>query len=179
MSTPFCSHNFSTDCWKDYLTKTLSEKKKDERVLLISCLSQDCVASVGPDTVEKLAEPVLKEMYDIYLVESFMESNKDSLKWCPGPGCGEYAIEPYEDPSEDFDVVCSCGYRFCWICQRKPHRPVTCNNASLWLNKLLDESRTLALNAKRIKHCPKCHSRVKKSRRSMEMYYVQCFTTKQ
>lgn len=160
VSTPFCSHKFCKDCWKDYLSKTLEKKKEDERsVLLISCLSQDCVASVGPDTIEKLAEPVLKEMYERYLVESFMESNKDSFKWCPDPVC-DYAIEPHEDPSEDFDVVCSCGYRFCWSCQRNPHRPVTCNNASLWLNKLLDESRALALNARTIQHCPKCDSLV-------------------
>ncbi|KAL0874698.1 hypothetical protein Bca101_024403 [Brassica carinata] len=160
VSTPFCSHKFSKDCWKDYLSKTLEKKEEERSVLLISCLSQDCVASVGPDTIEKLAEPVLKEMYDRYLVESFMESNKDSIRWCPDPVC-DYAVEPHEDPSEDFDVVCSCGYRFCWSCQLKPHRPVTCNNASLWLNKLLDESRTLAWNAKRIKHCPKCDSLVK------------------
>ncbi|CAN6847182.1 unnamed protein product [Brassica oleracea] len=157
VSTPFCSHKFSRDCWRDYLSKTL-KKKEDERVLLISCLSQDCHASVGPATVEKLGEPV-KEMYERYLLASFMESNKETIKRCPD--CEDYAIKRHDEvPSEDFDVVCLCGHIFCWNCQLESHRPVTCNNASFWLNELLYKSRNLARIAKRIKHCPECYSLV-------------------
>ncbi|KAH0936695.1 hypothetical protein HID58_004156, partial [Brassica napus] len=140
VSTPFCSHKFSRDCWRDYLSKTLKKKKKkeDERVLSISCLSQDCVASVGPGTVEKLGEPV-KEMYERYLLASFMESNKETIKRCPD--CDDYAIKRHDEvPSEDFDVVCLCGHIFCWSCQLESHRPVTCNNASFWLNELFNDS---------------------------------------
>ncbi|KAF8052985.1 hypothetical protein N665_1482s0016 [Sinapis alba] len=162
VSTPFCSHKFSTDCWRDYLRKSLV-KKEDERVLQISCLSQDCTASVGPDTIEKLTEPV-KKMYGKYLVASFMESNKESIKWCPDCD-NNYAIERHHDddyhPSEDIGVVCLCGYIFCWSCQLESHRPVTCNNASLWMNELLHKSKKLAGEAKRIKHCPECYKLVR------------------
>ncbi|CAH8364185.1 unnamed protein product [Eruca vesicaria subsp. sativa] len=161
VSTPLCSHKFCTDCWRDYLSKSLEKKKEEEeRVLLISCLSQDCVASVGPDTIEKLTESV-KEIYERYVLGTFVESNNETIKWCPDPDC-DYAIERHDyDPSEDFDVVCLCGHIFCWSCQLESHLPVTCNNASLWLNQLLDESRNLAVISKRIKHCPECRRLVK------------------
>ncbi|KAF8052986.1 hypothetical protein N665_1482s0017 [Sinapis alba] len=165
VSTPFCSHKYCTDCWRDYLRESLKKKKKkkeeeDERLpLMISCLSQDCAASVGPDTIEKLTEPV-KKMYERYLIGSFMESNNETIKWCPDPDCHDYAIERHDVPSEDFGVVCLCGHRFCWSCQLESHRPVTCNNASLWWNKLLEESRTVSWFAKRTRRCPECHSLV-------------------
>ncbi|CAH8364193.1 unnamed protein product [Eruca vesicaria subsp. sativa] len=158
VSTPFCSHKFCTECWRHYLRKTL-KKKEDERVLLVSCLSQDCVASVGPDTIKKLTKPV-KKMYERYLVASFVESNKETIKWCSDGDCG-YAIERHaEDPSEDFGVVCLCGSMFCWSCQRESHRPVTCNTASFWSSKLLYKTMRLQMIAERITHCPGCNSRV-------------------
>ncbi|KAG2310010.1 hypothetical protein Bca52824_021567 [Brassica carinata] len=143
VSTPFCSHKFCTDCWRDYLSKTLKKKKKkeEERVLLI-----------------KLTEPV-KELYERYVLGSYVESNKDSIKWCPVPDC-DYDIERHDDPPEDFGVVCLCGHRFCWSCRLESHRPVTCNNASLWWNKLLEESRTVSRLAKRTRRCSECRSLV-------------------
>ncbi|KAF8115697.1 hypothetical protein N665_0025s0155 [Sinapis alba] len=159
VSTPFCSHKFCSDCWRDYLSESLEKKS--------TCLDQDCVVSVGVDTIEKLAEPV-KEMYEKYVVGSFMESNK--IKRCPASGC-EYVIERHEDPSSgeddggdressDFGVVCLCGHTFCWSCKLESHRPVTCNNASLWLNELLDQARRLTLVT--TKPCPHCQSRVER-----------------
>lgn len=172
VSTPLCSHKFCSDCWRDHLTQSL--KKKEEMVM--SCLSQDCVASVGPDTIEKLEEPV-KEMYERYVLGSFMDSNR--IKWCPAKGC-EYAIERHEDGDDDdeeasdFGVVCLCGHTFCWRCKLESHRPVTCNNASLWLNDLLDEARTFGLIATKTKPCPHCQSRVEKDSDNNNLRIVTC-----
>ncbi|KAL0736271.1 hypothetical protein Bca4012_012481 [Brassica carinata] len=171
VSTPLCSHKFCSDCWRDHL-----EKKKDEKTwMMISC-----VASVGADTIEKLSEPV-NEMYERYVLGSFMESNK--IKWCPAKGC-EYAIErDHEDPSEedgdgdddreasDFGVVCLCGHTFCWRCKLESHRPVTCNNASLWLNDLLDEARRLT--SLTTKPCPHCNINVRRSS-NVEWRIITC-----
>ncbi|XP_013715293.2 probable E3 ubiquitin-protein ligase ARI16 [Brassica napus] len=155
-STPLCSHKFCSDCWRDHLSEALEEEKE----MMISCV----VASVGPDT-----EPV-KEMYERYVLGSFMDSNR--IKWCPAKGC-EYAIQRHDDQdgddadeeeeeASDFGVVCLCGHTFCWRCKNESHRPVTCNNASLWLNELLDEARTFGLIATKTKPCPHCQSRVEK-----------------
>ncbi|CAH2073471.1 unnamed protein product [Thlaspi arvense] len=175
VSTPFCSHKFLTTYWRDYLIESLEKKKKnskneDESVIVISCINQDCVASVGPDTIEKLTEPV-QAMYESYLLESFMESNKESIKWCPATEC-DYAIERHGDLIEDdddesslgFGVVCLCGHTFCWSCQLESHRPVTCNNASLWCSDLLDRSKTRLWIARNTKRCPTCSSLVQRNR---------------
>nr|VDD34250.1 unnamed protein product [Brassica oleracea] len=171
VSTPLCSHKFCSGCWRDHLSQSL---KKEEMVM--SCLDQDCVASVGPDTIEKLEEPV-KEMYERYVLGSFMDSN--GIKWCPAKGC-EYAIERHEDGDDDdeeasdFGVVCLCGHTFCWRCKLESHRPVTCNNASLWLNELLDEARTFGLIATKTKPCPHCQSRVEKDSDNNNLRIVTC-----
>ncbi|CAH8281639.1 unnamed protein product [Eruca vesicaria subsp. sativa] len=160
VSTPLCSHKFCSDCWKDYhLSKSLEKEDKSEMI-------QDCVVSVGHDTVE--------EMYERYVLGSFMDSNK--IKWCPASGC-VYAIQRHggaeddddeeekeeeETSDDDFGVVCLCGHTFCWKCKLESHRPVTCNNASLWLNELLEEARTLSLYPKTTKPCPSCNTNVQK-----------------
>ncbi|CAD5331200.1 unnamed protein product [Arabidopsis thaliana] len=154
VSTPFCSHKFSTTCWSEYLSDAL--KKNKEQRGLISCLSQDCVASVGPDTIEQLTEPV-KEMYENYILESFMECHKATIKWCPASGC-EYAVELQEDGNEDnvISVVCLCGHTFCWTCGLESHRPVSCKKASIWWTYLLDQSRSISWIHTNTKSCPKC-----------------------
>ncbi|CAL9229685.1 unnamed protein product [Arabidopsis halleri] len=159
VSTPFCSHKFSTTCWSEYLSDAL-EKNKDERGL-ISCLNQDCVASVGPDTIEKLTEPV-KVMYENYAIESFMECHKGTIKWCPASGC-EYAIELQEDGNENVTVVCLCGHTFCWTCRLESHRPVSCKKASIWWTYLLDQSRSISWIHTNTKPCPNCKSPVQQN----------------
>ncbi|XP_019097682.1 PREDICTED: probable E3 ubiquitin-protein ligase ARI16 [Camelina sativa] len=161
VSTPFCSHKFSTTCWSEYLNDALVKTKK-ETGLIISCLSQGCVASVGPDTIEKLTNPV-KEMYEGWLLESYMECHKATIQWCPAPGC-EYAILLKNDTYEvDFGVVCLCGHTFCWKCGLESHRPVACEQASVWLTDLLDQSRTVAWIHANTKRCPNCRILVQKN----------------
>ncbi|KAL1196323.1 putative E3 ubiquitin-protein ligase ARI16 [Cardamine amara subsp. amara] len=162
VSTPFCSHKFSKTRWSEYLRDTL-DKNKAERGGLISCLHQDCVASVGPDTIEQLTDPV-KELYESYVLSSFVESNKGTIKWCPASGC-DYAIELAKDKEDDDSavVVCLCGCIFCWDCQLESHQPLTCKNASLWLNHLLGQSRSVAWIHSNTKPCPQCNSPVLKN----------------
>ncbi|XP_010491528.1 PREDICTED: probable E3 ubiquitin-protein ligase ARI16 [Camelina sativa] len=161
VSTPFCSHKFSTICWSEYLTDVLV-KNKEETGFIISCLNQGCLASVGPDTIEKLTDTV-KEMYEGWLLESYMESHKETMKWCPAPGC-EYAILLKGDTYEvDFGVVCLCGHTFCWACDLESHRPVECKKAKVWGKDLLDELRTVAWIHANTKRCPNCRTRVQQN----------------
>ncbi|CAN8256820.1 unnamed protein product [Cochlearia groenlandica] len=177
VSTPFCSHKYGIDYWRDYLTESL---EKEERVTLLLCPNKDCVASVGPETIEKLPETV-KEIYDKYVLGSFMESKKETIKWCPASGC-DYAIELGDNVVDDdddgeetngFGVVCLCGHTFCWTCKVESHRPVTCNNASLWCSSL-DQSRSLMWLAKNTKHCPSCNTLFDKNDAPAVRKYVTC-----
>ncbi|WZY98933.1 hypothetical protein YC2023_071262 [Brassica napus] len=165
VSTPFCSHKFSETCWKSHLNNLLTEE--EERVVL--CPNPDCVAPVGPDTIEKLTEPAVKMMYDRYVLGSFVEANKESIKWCPAPGC-EYAIELHEDllgdddeSSLDFGVVCLCGHTFCWSCTLESHRPVTCKEASVWSSSTLDTLKSNAWLLENTKRCPNCNCPVQRT----------------
>ncbi|CAN8298808.1 unnamed protein product [Cochlearia groenlandica] len=168
VSTPFCSHKFCMICWRDNLNKILekNKNKEDESVTIVLCPKPECVVSIGPDTFEKFTGPV-KKMYESYILESFMECNKETIQWCPGSGC-EYAIERNEDLSEDdvsfgSGVVCLCGHIFCWNCKLDSHRPVTCNNASLWLTLILNDLRSVAWITENTKCCPRCASPVQRN----------------
>uniref|UniRef100_M4FB10 RBR-type E3 ubiquitin transferase n=1 Tax=Brassica campestris TaxID=3711 RepID=M4FB10_BRACM len=162
VSTPFCSHKFSETCWRSHLSNLLTEE--EERVVL--CPNPDCVAPVGPDTIEKLTEPAVKMMYNRYVLGSFVEANKESIKWCPAPGC-EYAIELHEDLLEDddldFGVVCLCGHTFCWSCTLESHRPVTCKEASVWSSSTLDTLKSNAWLLENTKRCPNCNCHVQRT----------------
>ncbi|KAJ0248320.1 IBR domain-containing protein [Hirschfeldia incana] len=167
ISTPFCPHKFSETCWISHLNNLLvgNNKKEIERVL---CPNPDCVASVGPDTIEKLKEPAVKMMYERYVLGSFVEANKESIKWCPAPGC-EYAVERHEDlldddeSSLDLGVVCLCGHTFCWSCKLESHRPVTCKEASVWFSTILDMLKSNAWLVENTKHCPRCNTHVQRT----------------
>ncbi|KAL0713645.1 hypothetical protein Bca4012_020623 [Brassica carinata] len=165
VSTPFSPHKFFEPCWISYLNNLLENNKEEEIVL---CPNPNCVASVGPDTIEKLTEPAVKEMYKRYVLGSFVEANNESIKWCPAPGC-EYAIERHEDLMEDdessldFGVVCSCGHTFCWSCNLESHRPVTCKDASLWFSSILDTLKNNAWLVKNTKRCPRCNTHVQRT----------------
>lgn len=137
ISTPCCSHKFCKTCWREYLD---SLEKKNQTV--ISCPDQDCRASVGPDTIEKLrAED--KDSYESYILRSYIEQNKGlMIKQCPAPDC-DYVIEFHQaDDVEEYglNVVCLCGHTFCWRCSFESHRPVTCNNVSDWLSTEVEVS---------------------------------------
>ena len=166
VSTPFCSHEFSETCWKSHLNNLLERKTEEEERVV--CPNPDCVAPVGPDTIEKLTEPAVKMMYDRYVLGSFVEANKESIKWCPAPGC-EYAIELHEDLLEDdessldFGVVCLCGHTFCWSCTLESHRPVTCKDASVWFSSTLDTLKSNAWLLENTKRCPNCNCHVQRT----------------
>ncbi|KAG2329886.1 hypothetical protein Bca4012_020594 [Brassica carinata] len=165
VSTPYCPHKFSETCWISYLNNLLENNKEEERVL---CPNPNCVASVGPDTIEKLTKPAVKEMYERYVLGSFVEANKESIKWCLAPGC-EYAIERHEDLMEDdessldFGVVCFCGHTFCWSCKLESHRPVTCKDASVWFSSILDTLKNNAWLVENTKCCPRCNTHVQRT----------------
>lgn len=164
ISTPICSHKFRASYWREYL-----EEKLNSIETAISCPDQGCGVSVGPDTIEKLKVED-KEMYEGYVLRSYLGGiTKEMIKKCPAPDC-ELLIEFHRmcDLQEhSSNVVCLCGHIFCWRCEFESHKPVTCNNASDWLSKdlqnLIEESNkssTLVWIETNTKPCPHCHCSV-------------------
>ncbi|CAH8280707.1 unnamed protein product [Arabidopsis lyrata] len=161
ISTPFCSHKFDTTYWREYLEKNFYYVEKIQTA--ISCPDQDCRSAVGPDTIEKLTVRD-QEMYERYILRSYIEGNKVlMIKQCPARDCN-YVIEFHQENDDDdeysLNVVCLCGHIFCWRCRLESHRPVTCNKASDWLSsasrKLSDESFSLCSTKTKTVTCPHC-----------------------
>ncbi|CAH2043634.1 unnamed protein product [Thlaspi arvense] len=162
ISTPFCSHEFSTRYWSGYLEKSFFSLAKT--LTAISCPDQDCRAAVGPVTIERLTARD-KDAYDAYVLRSYLEGvKKEIVKQCPAPDCNNVIKFHRSSDVEEHgvNVVCLCGHIFCWRCSLESHRPVTCNNASDWLANLenLLEKSDKALSRSWIdtntKPCPHC-----------------------
>ncbi|CAN8264494.1 unnamed protein product [Cochlearia groenlandica] len=156
ISTPCCSHKFTTSYWSEYLDKNFFSLDKTKAI--ISCPDQDCVASVGPETIEKLTIRD-KVMYESYLLKSYLEENNAlMIKKCPAQGCS-YVIEfrrAGDVVEYGLNVVCLCGHTFCWRCSIESHTPMTCNNTSDWLCVDLKNLLNLSWIGTNTKNCPHC-----------------------
>ncbi|KAG7607179.1 putative E3 ubiquitin-protein ligase ARI15 [Arabidopsis thaliana] len=163
ISTPFCSHKFCKACWSKYLEKNFFSVEKNHTA--IPCPDRDCRAAVGPETIEKLTVRD-QAMYELYVLKSYREKYLGwKLKQCPARGCN-YVIEFHlasEDEEHSLNIVCLCGHIFCWRCMLESHRPVTCNNASDWLSRDLeqlieevDKPSTVSWIDANTKPCPHC-----------------------
>ncbi|CAN7100902.1 unnamed protein product [Brassica rapa subsp. narinosa] len=180
VSTPFCSHKFSTAYWSKYLEKNFFSVEKT--VDTISCPHEDCGASVGRDTIEKLTVND-KNSYDEYVLRSYLEKSKRQIKQCPAQGCS-YFIEFHKGTDAEeygLNVVCLCGHTFCCRCSLETHRPVTCNNASDWLSRDLqklseasDKSLSFLWIEDNTEPCPHCLSPLEIGLGSLDSKFVPC-----
>ena len=178
VSTPFCSHKFSTTYWSKYLDKNFFSVEKT--LDTISCPHHDCGASVGRDTIEKLTVKD-RDSYDEYVLRSYLEKSKKQIKQCPG--CS-YFIEFHKGTDAEeygLNVVCLCGHNFCCRCSLETHRPVTCNNASDWLSRdlqKLSEASEKSLSFLWIEDntetCPHCLSPLEIGLGSLDSKFVPC-----
>ncbi|KAJ4868619.1 putative E3 ubiquitin-protein ligase ARI13 [Raphanus sativus] len=124
-----------------------------------------------------------KDMYEEYVLRSYLEENKCSvIKQCPSPGCS-YFIEFHRDTDVEeygLNVVCLCGHTFCGRCSLESHRPVTCNIASDWLrdleklSELSRKSLTLSWIESNTKRCPHCQTSIEISTHSRAFRFVGC-----
>lgn len=105
-------------------------------------------------------DPKLRQKFDRFLLESYIEDNK-SVKWCPSiPHCGN-AIRVEKD--QYCEVECACGLQFCFSCSKEAHSPCSCLMWELWLRKCRDDSETINWIKVNTKNCPKCHKPVEKN----------------
>ncbi|PIA53345.1 hypothetical protein AQUCO_00900133v1 [Aquilegia coerulea] len=131
-----CGHLFCRSCWKTYISTSI---KDGPGCLNLRCPELKCGAIVGDRMVDTLAPHQEKENY-----------HSKNIKWCPAQGCN-YAVEIVVE-SDNYDVLCKCGYSFCWNCIEDAHRPV---------NK--DESENVNWMLVYSKPSPKCKRPIEKS----------------
>lgn len=143
-----CGHGFCGQCYKKYLKKAV---KRGIKCLHTKCLEEGCSAEVSSILFERLLPKIMLENYRLLLQITHVNKSKD-LKWCPTPSCR--CIEKYKAKSE-FELVCNCGYSWCFCCGGENHRPLSCAIINEWTSKIVSDLTDDWISANTIS-CPLC-----------------------
>ncbi|KAB1220525.1 putative E3 ubiquitin-protein ligase ARI1 [Morella rubra] len=158
VTTMDCGHYFCNNCWTEHFIVKINEGQSRR----IRCMAHKCYAICDEVKIRSLVsarDPKLSAKFDRFLLESYIEDNKQ-VKWCPSvPHCGN-AIRIKDD--ELCEVECACGLQFCFSCLSEAHSPCSCLMWELWTKKCQDESETVNWITVHARPCPKCNKPVVK-----------------
>jgi ariadne-1 len=163
MKAPRCGHYFCETCWTGYIHTAIND---GPGCLTLRCADPACGSAIGEDMVLGLVSAEDQQKYTRYLLRSYVEDNR-KVKWCPAPGC-EYAVE-FQPGVGSYDLVCKCGFNFCWNCREEAHRPVDCNTVHMWILKNCAESENMNWILANSKPCPKCKRPIEKNQGCMHI----------
>ncbi|MED6109594.1 hypothetical protein PIB30_035086 [Stylosanthes scabra] len=140
------------------------------------CPHPSCEASLEIDMIQRFASEANKNMYDRFLLRSFVETRKN-IKWCPSPGCDLAVLYESDGNSAIKNVEASCckGHRFCWRCLEDAHRPVSCEMVAEWNKKNQHEIQSVVWISAFTKKCPNCGVNIEKNEGCMHMTCTVCF----
>nr|GMD89081.1 probable E3 ubiquitin-protein ligase ARI2 [Ipomoea batatas] len=155
-----CGHSFCNDCWTEHFIVQINEGRSKR----IKCMADKCNAICDEGKIRDLVrarDPKLAEKFDHFLLESYIEDNKQ-VKWCPStPHCGN-AIR-LDECDENCEVECACGQQFCFGCSSETHSPCSCLMWEMWMKKCGEESRSVDWITANTRYCPKCSKPVEKN----------------
>ena len=146
-----CGHAFCSGCWYD----SLSVKIKENKLASIKCLDYKCQEKLpGSFIYDILKEDNdLLKIYKRYKLELEVIENPNK-KLCPYPNCDSY-LELKDIHIKD--VSCLNKHKFCFLCLKKPHGSLPCNENGLDKSVL-----EYAMN-NFVKKCPKCNIIIEKN----------------
>jgi ariadne-1 len=107
----------------------------------------------------QMCAPSLFEKYSTFLARSYVETNV-RVRWCPRPGCSN-AVKC--SSAGQMDMRCSCGYLFCFQCNREAHAPASCEELTKWIKQSTDDGETVKWIQVNTKDCPKCQTAIEKN----------------
>ena len=157
-----CGHAFCPECWYD----SLSIKIKENKLSSIKCLDYNCKEILSDDFIINLlnSDTNLIKKYNQYKLE--LEIIKDpNKKLCPYPNCDSY-LELKEIMEKN--VTCKNNHTFCFICLKKPHGNLPCNNDNL------DKSMIEYATNNFVKKCPKCSIITEKNKGCNHITCTKC-----
>eukprot|EP01113_Clastostelium_recurvatum_P015872 TRINITY_DN1896_c0_g1_i1.p1 TRINITY_DN1896_c0_g1~~TRINITY_DN1896_c0_g1_i1.p1 ORF type:complete len:742 (-),score=149.74 TRINITY_DN1896_c0_g1_i1:26-2251(-) len=167
-----CLHLFCKDCWRSYLFTKINDGQAE-----IKCPGHKCSAHVEDAYIRHVVDDRLFSKYLAFVTKSFIKDNRETVKWCPTPGCGN-AIAMVGDGSSSgssgVTAKCGCGFQFCFSCHREAHAPATCDQMRLWEEKNRDDSENVHWMSGNTKPCIKCHVSVEKNGGCNHMTCPQC-----
>ncbi|BFZ09293.1 hypothetical protein BsWGS_12332 [Bradybaena similaris] len=171
-----CHHVFCDDCWRSYF---LSRSKNGSAVL--TCPGPGCDIIVDVVTLLSLLHVTEVSQLLEHALDDGQSSSREKL--CPAPNCSRIVRHNLNQGSK-FDVLCSCGHGFCFLCLSEPHWPCDCKQAQKYLEELptlkptddhdLDPENVVLQVAKQLESsdchmfemtsrmCPKCFNLIEK-----------------
>eukprot|EP00929_Paragymnodinium_shiwhaense_P031994 TRINITY_DN17809_c0_g1_i1.p1 TRINITY_DN17809_c0_g1~~TRINITY_DN17809_c0_g1_i1.p1 ORF type:complete len:543 (+),score=138.44 TRINITY_DN17809_c0_g1_i1:96-1724(+) len=152
-----CGHGFCADCWQGYLHSKVDDGRESVKA---KCPAPKCGRSVPFCFYSKFCEPEKISKYEEWRLRTYVDENA-SVKWCPNPEGCTFACENLS--SEMCDIVCNCGFVWCWNCGEEAHRPAACQTVNKWNIKNSAESENISWIRANTKPCPKCHKPIERS----------------
>jgi IBR domain, a half RING-finger domain/Ariadne domain len=129
-----CGHEYCRDCWSQFLQGQLEEARAVGGVLAATmyCPHQDCRRKITRAHIEQFA-PRWLSLYDEINLNSFIQGNNTTIRWCPGPGCTKVLVHSRRGlflhdrgTVEPFAKCSFCKTRFCFDCGDAPHEGRGC-----------------------------------------------------
>lgn len=158
-----CGHGFCLSCYSGYLQNELQIGRE---CIFSTCPMQGCNIIISEELYQELLPSSMFRKYKRFVLRSYVEDNS-KVKWCPAPGC-EYAVEYPKHKARN--ILCRCGYAWCFKCGKDGHRPLTCDTLSKWddMNSGKDDSDQNWILAN-TKKCPSCQTPIQKNAGCMHM----------
>jgi len=156
-----CKHLFCRDCYTGYLEEAVNQGIE---CIHTTCPESSCDLVVSENMFKALLSQRLFDRYKRFVVNSYIDRGRN-VKWCPRAGC-EYACEYPKNRARD--VVCLCGYAWCFKCGLEAHSPLDCETLTKWnaKNSSSDDSAWIKANTKT---CPRCKNPIQKNEGCMHM----------
>ena len=156
-----CCHYLCIGCYANYLIESINQGPES---IFTKCPITECKIIVPQELFKVLVPPPSFEKYKRFLLNSFVDNQRD-VKWCPASGCTNAAVYPKRKARE---IICSCGYSWCFACANETHRPLSCELLAKWNFKLKSDDSQDWLLAN-TKPCPKCNNSIEKNDGCMHM----------
>eukprot|EP00478_Filoreta_tenera_P000195 GABV01000195.1.p1 GENE.GABV01000195.1~~GABV01000195.1.p1 ORF type:complete len:408 (+),score=147.75 GABV01000195.1:422-1645(+) len=161
-----CGHQSCKGCWKDYLVSRAAQADAvDTR-----CNFYQCKLKVPASVFKMFLDPPDFDKYRKFSLRSYVERSRN-LRWCPAPNC-QFCCE-YSDGGAR-EILCKCGFFFCFKCGEESHRPATCDDAASWRIKSNSEAENVTWIIANTKACPKCNIQIEKNQGCNHMTCRHC-----
>jgi hypothetical protein len=110
-----CHHIFCSSCWEQYLTVEIANGNVN-----MTCLQSKCNLLVPPSVIKHFVSADDYSKYENFEMSSYLNHNKDRIRWCPTPLCMTAVYRHLErlhsvhDVNIEGDVTCDRGHLFCF-----------------------------------------------------------------
>jgi hypothetical protein len=111
---------YHRECFEAYSREKIATKNFPLR-----CPNGDCNIELLPEEVNEYLSKELREKYDEFVFQNYVEKNMGDTSWCPTPGCQavftfDAALDNYKCPS--------CQKHYCLACKCEMHTGMSCKD---------------------------------------------------